>query len=122
MKKISLFLFLFAYVALISKADPPAEDFFTGNWELFIKDLPQGDVTMLMSLERKEGKLVGMLKNKETGADIAVITQVDEKENSIMVYFFAEGYDVYMSLIPKEEKGLTGMLMDAFPVTGTRVK
>ena len=38
------------------------------------------------------------------------------------LYFFAEGYDLYLTLQPEGEENVTGILMDSFAVEGKRVK
>jgi hypothetical protein len=48
-------------------------------------------------------------------------TNVEEKENSVTVYFNASGYDVYMTLEKKDDNHVTGSMMDMFDVSGERV-
>ena len=64
-----------------------------------------------------KGKFVDSSTNRETN-----ITQINEQENSITLYFFAEGYDLYLSLRPEEEDIVSGTLADYFLVNGQRVK
>lgn len=74
-----------------------------------------------MPLEHAEGKLIGKFTpiGSEQGTSIS---NISEQENGIILYFFAEGYDLYLSLNAAEEDKLSGYLIDQFPVKGERVK
>ncbi|SMD42224.1 cytochrome c [Aquiflexum balticum DSM 16537] len=96
-------------------------DYFIGTWDVLISDTPQGNVNVTLILERVEGKLTGKFTqgDSEQGTNI---TNISEQENGIILYFFAEGYDLYLSLNAAEEDKISGFLVDQFPVKGERVK
>ena len=57
MKRIVLFLATFlvlSFISINSNAQSTA-DFFVGRWNLLVAGTPEGDIKMIMSLERKEG-------------------------------------------------------------------
>ena len=95
--------------------------FFAGKWNVTVTATPMGDVTLLMNLEMKEGKLTGNISDPATGNEVAEIYSIEVRENSITVSFNAEGYDVFLSLDKKDENNLTGNMMDMFDATGERV-
>ena len=69
--------------------------FFAGKWNVTVTATPMGDVTLLMNLEMKEGKLTGNISDPATGNEVAEIYSIEVRENSITVSFNAEGYDVF---------------------------
>jgi hypothetical protein len=120
MKKSVFLLFgLMLWASTATFANNP--DYFIGTWDVLISDTPQGNVNVTLKLERVEGKLIG--KFSPVGSEEGTtITNISEQENGIILYFFAEGYDLYLSLNAAEEDKLSGYLIDQFPVKGERVK
>jgi hypothetical protein len=120
MKKFAFFLLgLMVWTASATFAHNP--DYFIGNWDVLIEGTPQGNVNVILTLERIEGKLIG--KFTQSGSDQGTtITNISEIENGIIMYFFAEGYDLYLSLKEAEGDKLSGFLIDQFPVKGERIK
>ena len=76
---------------------------------------------MYVLLDRKDGKLTGVVHDS-TDKEMTKLTQVDEKDKSVTVYFTAQGYDVNMTLEPVPADGVKGSLMSMFDVKGVRVK
>ena len=112
---------LIAFLVTSPKLDaqnPP--DYFTGQWKVKIYDTPEGDAEMIVTLERKEDKLVGNIGTEGQEGTIE-ISSIDEKETSITIYFFAAGYDVYINLEKKDDNNLEGTLMDMFTTKGERI-
>jgi hypothetical protein len=109
---------------LLSSVNVPAQqettDYFVGKWELLLEGTPSGDVKVILSLERKEGKLEGSMTGDDT--EEIKFDSVDESNESITLNWYAEGYDVYLSLKKKDEDNISGMLMDMFHASGQRLK
>jgi len=99
-----------------------AADYFAGAWKVEIIGTPSGDGKMILNLDRVDGKLQGGIIDTITYRQVVPFTSVDEKENSVSAYFSAEGYDVYITLVKKDDDNVTGNLLDMFDVTGKRVK
>lgn len=78
------------------------------------------DAEMIMHLEREDGKLKGEMRGDE-GNNPIKIERIEEKENSISVYYFASGYDISMTFEKKDENNLKGNLLGMFTANGTRV-
>ena len=121
MKKLSLVLVVIALFlgSLVANAQS-SENFFVGKWKVLTVGTPNGDAKSTVSLERKDGKLTGTMAS-EGASETIKFTNVEEKENSVTVYFSASGYDVYMVLDKKDENHVTGSMMDMFDVSGERV-
>jgi hypothetical protein len=121
MKKISTILFFFSLLIFSSSVSAQTDTYFLGTWEVTVKDTPNGTVNVVLNIERVDGKLAGKFIDPNTNSETP-IPQINEGEKSITLYFFAEGYDLILNLKPVDEDNLSGMLMDSFAVSGTRVK
>jgi hypothetical protein len=123
MKKFTPLVFLFAFMLFASTtmAQTPATDYFVGDWQVQIKDTPMGTISVLLTLERVDGKLVGKFVDAASSST-TTMSQITEAEKSVTLYFFAEGMDLYLTLQPEDDENVTGSLMDSFAVSGTRVK
>lgn len=120
MKKSAFLLFgLLLWASTATLAHNP--DYFIGTWNVLISDTPQGNVNVTLTLERVEGKLIGKFTQGDSDQG-TTITNINEEESGIVLYFFAEGYDLYLSLNPSEGDTVSGYLVDQFPVKGERVK
>jgi hypothetical protein len=95
-------------------------NFFVGKWKVLTVGTPNGDSKSMITLERKDGKLTGTMAS-EGASETIKFTNVEEKENSVTVYFSASGYDVYMVLEKKDDNHVKGSMMDMFDVSGERV-
>lgn len=120
MKKLSVLLFgLLLFASNITNAE--TSDYFLGTWDVLIQDTPQGNVNATLTIERVEGKLIG--KFSQGGSEQGMkISNIKEDENGITLFFFAEGYDLYLNLKAAAEDKISGFLLDQFPVNGERVK
>jgi hypothetical protein len=96
-------------------------DYFVGDWQVTIKDTPIGTISRVLTLERIAGKLVGKILDAANSSSTPM-TQITEAENSVTLYFFAEGMDLYLTLKPEGADNVTGSLMDSFAVEGKRVE
>jgi hypothetical protein len=97
-------------------------DFFPGQWNLLVAGTPNGDVKMIVSLARKDGKLDGTIKIGAEGySEPLKLTRTEEKGASLTIYFTAEGHDLSIFLEKKDENHLAGNQMDMFDVKGERI-
>ena len=46
--------------------------------------------------------------------------KVEEKGNTVTLYFTSSGYDVYLQLEKKDDNNVKGSMMNMFDATGTR--
>jgi hypothetical protein len=121
MKNFILILLLAALPLISFPTFAQNSDYFVGNWEVTVQDTPNGTVKVLLSLERVDGKLKGKFTDPSTGSE-TTMSQITEQENSITLYFFAEGYDLYLTIKPDGADKVSGTLADSFTVSGQRVK
>lgn len=122
MRKLSFVLTVFVlFLVTVNANAGDTTSYFVGKWKVLTVGTPNGDATSIITLERKDGKLTGTMNSQGTTESIK-FTNVEEKENSVTVYFSASGYDVYMVLEKKDENHVKGSMMDMFDVSGERVK
>jgi hypothetical protein len=106
-----------------SGAQPQSKpDYFAGKWNILIKGTPGGDSKMLLTFERKDTALTATIKDS-TGTEAGSVNKVMENEQSVTVYFTAQGFDVDLMLEKKDDDHMTGNLMGGmFEAEGDRVK
>jgi hypothetical protein len=97
------------------------EAYFMGKWNATAKGTPNGDVTIPVKFESKEGKLVGTFVDPESKQEVAMSGVVIEGA-ALKMSFTVMGYDITISITKKDENTATGSLMDMFDVVAVRVK
>lgn len=122
MKKLSIILT--ATILLLTSVNLMAQketsDYFAGKWEVLLEGMPCGDVTVNMTLERKDGKLEAYMSGNDD--EVTKFNSVKESEESITVYWTSQGYDVYPEMQKKDEDNISGMLMDLFQASGQHIE
>ncbi|MEY3648991.1 MAG: hypothetical protein RLZ13_1876 [Bacteroidota bacterium] len=121
MKKLSILVFFFAALLFSSSSMAQSTDYFVGEWNVQIKDTPMGTISVLLTLERVDGKLVGKFVDAASSTETKM-NDITEGENSITLNFTSEYGDLYFTLQREDDENVSGSLMDSFAVSGTRVK
>jgi hypothetical protein len=96
-------------------------DYFEGKWNVLVKSLPQGDTKMVFTLDKKDASMTGAVQDS-TGKEIAKLDKVELGDNTVTVYFSAQGYDVNLVMNKKDDDHVNGTLMGMFDAEGDRVK
>jgi hypothetical protein len=96
-------------------------EYYEGKWEVTVFDTPQGTATIPMRFETKDGKTKGYFMEDASGTE-KEMTTVSITGDNLVAYFNITGYDVYLSLVKKEDDISRGSLMDMFNAEGKRVK
>jgi len=121
-EKLSFLLTLVLGLCLSFNAKSQTNDeYFPGKWKVSIFGTPQGDVTMIFVIEKKDGKFTGVVQDT-TGVEISKISNVEEAAKTITVFFNAAGYDLNLPFEPVDADNVKGSLMGMFDAKGTRVK
>ncbi|EKB49245.1 MULTISPECIES: hypothetical protein [Cecembia] len=118
MKKL-YFLTAILFLCVFSVVNAKDNDKLIGTWDVTVQDTPQGTVNVHLTIEKEDGKMKA--KFKQVGSDQVTNATVNEQENGIMLYFYAEGYDLYMTVRPDGDDAVSGYLVDQFPVKGKRI-
>jgi hypothetical protein len=127
MKKVNLFfavVFLFLLSVGANAQTKTGTDYFVGQWNLLAEGTPGGNSQMIVSLERKEGKLGGMIKIGEEKE--IKFSSIEEKETSVILNFISNhGYDIKLYLEKKDENHVGGTItiadMGLGNITGERI-
>lgn len=110
------FLCLFAVIDVNAQT----KDYYPGKWDIMVYSTPYGNVKLTFTLERKEGKLGGVVQDS-TGKETAKITKIDEKHTTAIIAYTTQGYDVELTIDPVDDDHIKGSLA-GFNATGTRRK
>lgn len=94
---------------------------FNGSWNVTAKGTPNGDVTIPVKFEPKEGKVIGTFVDPESKQEVAMSSVVIDGE-TLKMSFRVMGYDITISITRKDDNTATGLLMDMFDVVAVRVK
>lgn len=104
-----------------AKAEKVMEvEFFADKWNIHIAGTPNGDYDLVGDLSRLNGNLTGVLL--DSNGKTIKLDKVTETEDSITLYFYAEGYDLDLNLQKVDEDNLKGSLMGSFTSTAKRIK
>lgn len=124
MKKILVVQLLALLSVFALNAQSPAKtgaEYFAGKWNVLIRSTPNGDIRMVFAFENKDSKFTGVVQDT-SGMELFILTSVELKENEVTSYFSAEGYDISVTLVKKDEDNVTGNMMAMFDVEGVRKK
>jgi len=117
-----IFIFTVAMALFFGlNAKAQTTDYFPGKWNVVVMGTPNGDAKITFVLERKDGKLSGVVQDT-TGKEMTKITQIDEKDKTITAAFTIQSYDVSLTMEPVDDDHVKGSLMGMFEAKGIRVK
>lgn len=122
-KLFSFFAVLFMlFLSINAEAQSKAgAEYFAGSWTILIKGTPNGDVKLVLALDKKTDSLTGIVQDT-TGNEVSKISSIELKDNEITVFFSTQGYDVNVNLVKKDDDHANGTLMNMFEVEGVRKK
>ncbi|MBA4851421.1 hypothetical protein [Emticicia sp. BO119] len=125
MKKLSTFLAGLVFLLFSLQVNAQTKngvDYFEGKWKISIPGTPIGDLKRLIILEKKDNGLAGVVKDDATGTEIAKISKVEVKDNEVTIYYHANDIDAVLVMTRKDDDHITGNILEAYPLEGTRVK
>ncbi|NDC79254.1 MAG: hypothetical protein EBZ67_15500 [Chitinophagia bacterium] len=96
-------------------------DYFVGNWSILVKGTPQGDIKLVLALEKKDTALAAVVLDT-TGKEFAKVDKIVRKDNMMTAYFSAMGYDLYLEMTRKDDDHMTGNLVGMFEAEAERIK
>jgi len=126
MKKVSviisaIILALIANTGIINaQTANTGEKYFVGKWSLMVYGLPDGDTKLLVSIEKKEDKLTGTLSDPARTDAPLDMYDIVVADSTFKGNFSAQGMDISLMLKIKDDKNLTGNMMEMFEIKGTK--
>ncbi len=120
MKKLKTILLPFLCLFAVMDVSAQTKDYYPGKWDMKIYNTPYGNVKLTFALERKEGKLGGVVQDS-TGKETARVTKIDEKDKTAIIAYTTQGYDVELTIDPVDDDHVKGSLA-GFTAEGARRK
>lgn len=120
MKKVMLVLFVLG-ISLQSFAAPKEKDVI-GTWKYKV-ETDQGELTGTITIEKKEGKLVGEVNTDE--GEVLAFKTVELKENNVLYMELDTGYETLELTLTVKGKALEGTVgneMGSFPMTAEKIE
>lgn len=120
MKKILLLLFVMG-ISLQSFAAPKEKDAL-GSWKYKV-ETDQGNLTGTLTIEKKEGKLVGEVQTDD--GEFLPFSKVEIQENDVLYMELNTGYEVMVVSVTIDGKAFQGKVESesgSFPITGEKVE
>ena len=124
MKKVSSIITGLFFLLLATGANAQTQtgaDFFAGKWKVLITGTPYGDLKRIYVLEKNDNTLTGVVQDS-TGKEITKCSNVEVKDNEVILYYQAMGNDVSITLIRKDDDHVTGSVLGMFDAKGERIK
>lgn len=106
----------FAFVSPIA-----SPEYFEGKWRVLIKGTPQGDATIPMRFETKNGTTKGYFIADESGQELEM-SSASITDGVLTAAFNIQGYDVDINMSEVDSDNAAGSLMGMFDLSATRVK
>jgi len=117
---IALLILFSSSITLANEIDSP--EYFEGKWNVTVIGTPQGDATIPMRFETKDGVTKGYFIGDPSGEE-SMMDSVSITENGVLnASLFIGGYDVTISLTRLDEDKSTGNMLGMFTMNGERVK
>jgi hypothetical protein len=96
------------------------EQFFIGKWNLIVYGVPDGDTKIVLNIEKKDDKLTGSLADPTKTDPPMELTGIEVADSTFKATFNAQGMDISLMLKIKDEKNVTGSMMDQFDIKGEK--
>lgn len=96
------------------------EKYFIGKWNLMVYGLPDGDTKMVMNIGKTDDKLTGNLGDPTKTDPPLELTNIEAADSTFKAMFSAQGMDISVMLKIKDDKNVTGNMMDMFDIKGTK--
>jgi hypothetical protein len=103
-----------------AQAKNTGEKYFIGTWNLMVYSLPDGDTKMTINIEKKDDKLIGNLADSAKTVPPLDLANIEVADSTFKATFSAQGMDISLMLKIKDDKNVTGNMMDMFDIKGTK--
>jgi hypothetical protein len=96
------------------------EKYFIGKWNVMVYGVPDGDTKMIINIEKKEDKLTGNMSDPAKSDPPLELSNIEVADSTFKATFSAQGMDISLLLKIKDDKNITGNMMDMFDIKGTK--
>lgn len=98
------------------------EKYFIGKWNVMVYGVPDGDTKMIINIEKKADKLAGNMADPAKSDPPVELANIEVADSTFKATFPAQGMDITLMLKIKDDKNITGNMMDMFEIKGTKEK
>jgi hypothetical protein len=126
MKKISIIISMIILTGFVTtgsinaQAINTGEKYFIGKWNVMVYGLPDGDTKMVINIDKKEDKLTGNLADPAKSDPPLELENMEIADSTFKATFNAQGMDISLMLKIKDDRSITGNMMDMFDIKGTK--
>lgn len=126
MKKASIILstiiltFIVTTGSMNAQAKNTGENYFIGKWNVMIYGVPDGDTKMVINIEKKDDKLTGNMADPAKTDPPLELANIEVADSTFKATFNAQGMDISLMLKIKDDKNITGNMMDTFDIKETK--
>jgi hypothetical protein len=128
MKKAAIIISVFILTSIINIGTIKAQEritgekYFIGKWNLMIYGVPDGDTKIVINIEKKEDKLSGSMADPSKSDPPLELSNIEIADSTFKATFNAQGMDIALMLKIKDDKNVTGNMMDMFDIKGIKEK
>jgi hypothetical protein len=126
MKRLSI-IFAMSIMAIVlntgsinAQTTKTGEKYFIGKWNVMVYGVPDGDTKMIISIEKKDDKLTGTMADPSKTDPPLELANIEVADSTFKATFNAQGMDIALMLKIKDDKNITGNMMDMFEIKGTK--
>jgi hypothetical protein len=123
-KSILISAFIIAFIAIAGSVNAQTkntgEKYFIGKWNVMVYGLPDGDTKMLINIEKKDDKISGTLDDPAKTEPPLNLENVVVADSNFKATFNTQGMDISIMLKIKDDKNITGNMMEMFDIKGTK--
>lgn len=128
MKKVTIVLSMIIMALMINNSTLKAQEkntgekYFIGKFNLMVYGLPDGDTKMVLNIAKKEDKLTGTISAPEQTDPPMELSNIAIADSTLDATFSAQGMDITLSFKIKDDKNITGNMLNMFDIKGTKEK
>lgn len=128
MKKVTIVLSMIIVALMINNSSLKAQEkntgekYFIGKFNLMVYGLPDGDTKMVLNIAKKEDKLTGTLSAPEQADPPMELSNIAIADSTLNATFYASGMDITLFFKIKDDKNITGNMLNMFDIKGTKEK
>lgn len=126
MKKVSIIISTIILVLIATSGSINAqskntgEKYFLGKWNAMVYGVPDGDTKMVITIEKKDDKISGTLADPAKTDPPLILENIAIADSSFKATFNTQGMDISIMLKIKDDKNITGNMMEMFDIKGTK--
>jgi hypothetical protein len=119
---ISMIIIAFAANSMSAYAQTKntGDKYFIGKWNVMVYGVPDGDTKMVINIEKKEDKIAGTLADPSKTDPPLVLENIMVADSTFKATFNAQGMDISIMLKIKDDKNITGNMMEMFDIKGAK--